>query len=278
MSWSRTESITPRGSPVMATWLTWFVPGLGHVYLGKPLFGLVGFALVQGVYLLGLRFSEGMGFEFLDADLRSPVSGALTPEIGNLSALAYHIFHFGFGPGFPRLWPEHIHLGVWLTAISGMLNACLMVHANHVARLPSSVEPRGPTPGGFVLAGWLVPGLGHWLIGRRLRAVIVFVVLMGLFVGGTLLAEGSNLDRERHFYYWSGQFLVGAPAMIWEAIHGHAQLRGDIRYADAGLVFACLAGLLNILCLLDVQAQSEGIAQRRATETPEIAVQKGVIA
>ena len=98
-----------------------------------------------------------------------------------------------------------------------------------------------------------MPGLGHVLQGRRVRGVLVFVALVGLLGLGTWLAHGSNLDRERHFYYWSGQFLAGAPVMILEALHGHTQVTGEIDYADAGLVFGCLAGLLNILCLLDVQ-------------------------
>jgi hypothetical protein len=83
---------------------------------------------------------------------------------------------------------------------------------------------------------------------------------------GTWLAQGSNLDRERHFYYWSGQFLAGAPVMIVEAVHGHALVTGEIEYADAGLVFACLAGLLNILCLLDVQA----FGVRRLIESADV--------
>jgi hypothetical protein len=74
---------------------------------------------------------------------------------------------------------------------------------------------------------------------------------------GTVLADGANLDRERHFYYWSGQFLAGAPAWILEVIHGHALVRADIRYVDAGLAFGAVGGLLNILAWLDVFAFAE---------------------
>jgi hypothetical protein len=129
-----------------------------------------------------------------------------------------------------------------------------------------------------VLAGWLVPGLGHVLQGRRVRGVIVFATLVGLLLLGTWLAQGSNLDRERHFYYWSGQFLAGGPVMLLEALHGHALVTGEIEYADAGLVFGCLAGLLNILCLLDVQAfgvrkllESSASAPAGRTETAGVA-------
>lgn len=260
MSWSATKPATPRGDPTTATILTWIFPGAGHLYLGAPLFGLLSFVVLGGLYLLGLRLSNGMVFEFLDADLRVPFAGALTPEVGNLSGLVWQMRQYGFGPPTPRPWPEHIHLGAWLTASSGMLNACLMVHANFFARVPEGRRTSQPSPGLHVLAAWLVPGLGHWLQGRRARGLAVFGVLVGMLVLGTWLAEGSNLDRERHFYYWSGQFLAGIPTMVLEAAHGHAPVTHDIEYADAGLVFACLAGMLNVLAMLDVQTFSEARA------------------
>jgi hypothetical protein len=254
MSWSSTKTNEPRGDPTVATWLGWIVPGAGHLYVGAPILAAVGFIAVMGLFFAGIRLSNGMVFEFLDADLRGPIAGALTPEVGNLAGLIYYIKAYGFGPGFMRSWPEHIHLASWLMASSGFLNVVLVVHASTLARLPKDVMPRSFAPASQMLAGWLVPGLGHWMQGRRRRALIVFVMLVGLFVLGTVLAEGSNLDRERHFYYWSGQFMAGAPVMLLEALHGHARLTHDIAYADVGLVFGCLAGLLNILCLLDVQA------------------------
>jgi len=219
-----------------------------------PVVAACAFLAVFGLLLLGIRLSDGMVFQFLDADLRGPIAGALTPEVGNVSGLVYYMKMHGFGAALPRPWPEHIHLGSWLMAASGMLNVVFAVHAAALARLPKNVVTKGFAPASHVLAGWFVPGLGHFMQGRRARGTIVFVMLVGLFLLGTWLAQGSNLDRERHFYYWSGQFLAGAPVMILEALHGHALVTGDIEYADAGLVFGCLAGLLNILCLLDVHA------------------------
>jgi TM2 domain-containing membrane protein YozV len=273
MSWSTTKTNEPRGDPALATWLGWIIPGAGHLYLGETILAAVAFLLVMGLFFAGIRLSDGMVFEFLDSDLRGPIAGALTPEVGNLGGLVYYMKTYGFGPGFPRSWPAHIHLASWLMATSGFLNVVFVVHASTLARLSKGVVPRSFAPASHVLAGWLVPGLGHLMQGRRTRALIVFVMLVGLLVLGTLLADGSNLDRERHFYYWSGQFMAGVPVMVLEALHGHARVTHDIRYADAGLVFGCLAGLLNILCLLDVQAFGarrvmEEAAQRPAEPAP----------
>jgi len=254
---SARKSDPAAGGADFAAILTWFLPGAGHVFLGRTLFGLLAFVVVEGLYYLGVHFSDGRLFEFLEPDLQGPFAGALAPEVGNLGALVWHMRSYGFGPGFPRSWPEHIHLGVWLTAASGILNACLMVSANLAGRRDGRVAARSPRATLQVVAGWLVPGLGHVLQKRVARGIAVFVLLVGLFVLGTVLAEGSNLDRERHFYYWGGQALLGAPAMLLEALHGHARVTHDIPYVDAGLVMVCLAGLLNVLALLDVFARAE---------------------
>lgn len=259
-----------RGDANVAAVLTWVVPGAGHVYLGAPLFGIAAFLVVTGLYLTGVRLSDGMAFEFLQVDLRSQIAPVLTPEVGNLSAVVWHMRTYGFGPPFPRPWPAHIDLGTFLTACSGLLNACLACKAHFDARVPKGMRSTKPSPGLLVLAGWIVPGLGHWLQGRKLRAALVFAVVAGFVVLGTLLADGANLDRERHFYYWSGQFLAGAPAWILEALHGHALVRADIRYVDAGLAFGAVGGLLNILAWLDVfgVAEREGLANLES-EAPQ---------
>lgn len=255
----------------MATVLTWLLPGAGHLYLGRVPIAVAAFVLVQGLYALGLFLSDGMTFEFLDPELRGPFATALTPEAGNLGGLIYQLRVYGFGPESPRVQPDTIMLGTWLTALSGMLNVLLMVHANCTARGTQATRATG-----LVAAAWLVPGGGHWLQGRRLRALIVFVLLGGLLAAGTLLAEGSNLSRERHFYYWSGQFLAGAPAAILEFVSGRPRITGEIPNADVGLLYGCLAGLLNVLAMLDVFGFAEGVpgaedepAQAPASVQPE---------
>ena len=247
----------PRANPDLAAIFTWLVPGAGHLYLGRIGFGLVAFAIVEGIYFLGLRLSDGRLFEYLDPELQGPFAGALAPEAGNLGALIWHMRTYAFGPGFPRPWPPYVHLGTWLTAISGFLNACLMIRAHADARAERRVGGGRLSPDVHVLVGWLVPGLGHVLQRRFARGIAVFTILVGLLVLGTMLAEGSNLDRERHFYYWAGQFLVGLPAMLLEIGHGHARVSGEMPYVDAGLVMVCLSGLLNVLALLDVHGYAE---------------------
>ena len=158
------------------------------------------------------------------------------------------------------MFPDTVYIGTLCTACSGILNLFLMVKAHSDAR--GLEEPGlGQLPvSGVCLLGWLVPGAGHYAQGRRTRALIVFVLLTGLLVLGTWLADASNLDRERHFYYWGGQLMGGLPAIGLEQLWGHPGVRGEIKYAEAGLVLASLAGLLNILAILDVYSWGEARA------------------
>jgi hypothetical protein len=210
-----------RADPNLAALLTWFVPGAGHLYMGRGLFALIAFALVEGLYWLGVQLSDGMTFEFLQEELRTRMAPALTPEVGNVGALVWQMKTYGFGPEpyYPTPFPATIKLGATLSALSGVLNAVLMVRAYADAKFTPDQRKRGPCPSIAVLAGFLVPGLGHWLQGRRARGITTFALLVGLFALATVLAEGSNLDRERHFYYWAGQFMLGLPAMLAELVH-----------------------------------------------------------
>jgi TM2 domain-containing membrane protein YozV len=242
-----------RADPNVATFLTWFVPGAGHLYAGRLGLGLAIFAIVEGLYFLGLNLSQGMSFQYLDLELRTRAATVLTPEFGNLGGMLWQMNQYGFGDLRP--WPEHVRIGSWLAAISGMANVVAMAHVHLLARTNKLALSTKPALG--IALTWICPGLGHFMQGRRLRGALVFVLLIGLFVVGTLLAEGSNLSRERHFYYWSGQFLLGLPALVAELAWGDMHVMHDISYVDAGLVFGCVAGLLNVLAMIDVYAFSE---------------------
>jgi hypothetical protein len=251
------------GEPNLALILTWLVPGAGHMYLGRPVTAVLGFVVIEGLYALGIMLSGGMFLEYLPLEMRSRFAGALTPEVGNLGALIYQVKTYGYGlvassgQPLPRAWPSTMDIGTTLTAASGILNILLMSRAHLDARRP--VRPPGLRTGPSLaaFATWLVPGGGQVLQGRVFRGAMFFVLLVGLLLLGTWLADGSNLDRERHFYYWAGQFMAGLPAIVLEFIHGHQPVAADIQYADAGVVIASVAGLLNILGMLDAYSYSE---------------------
>lgn len=257
-----TRTLERRGDPNVAVLLSWFLPGAGHLYLGLFVPGLLLFVGLEGLYALGWWLAQGRTFEYLDPELQSPFATLLTPEAGNLGAMLAHLKVSGFGAAEPLPFAPHAVLGYLLSALSGTLNLFACVHAHVAAR--GSRRDRAPHPLVPLVAAWAVPGLGHWLQGRRLRAVFVFAMLMGLFAAGTFLAEGSNLSRERHFYYWSGQFLLGLPALFAELLWGDVRVAAEIPRVDVGLLYASMAGMLNVLAWIDVF----GVAERRWLAEP----------
>ncbi|MCP5023210.1 MAG: hypothetical protein GY930_15750 [bacterium] len=258
-----------KGDPLVAVLLTWFLPGAGHLYLGRRKFALIAFLVVEGLYFAGLTLSQGMFLEYLPAEMRGRFAAALTPEVGNLGALLYHVDAYGFGLAFPREWPAHMDLGTLLTAVSGILNVMLMSRAHFDAR---HVTREAGKPIGPALAASLslvLPGLGQIIQGRRGRGILIASMLLTVFFVGTQMAGGTNLDRERHFYYWAGQFMLGAPAWLTEFAHGHTLALEMPLRVDAGIVLGCVAGMLNILVMLDAYGYSE--AKHLGVEPPRSA-------
>ncbi|MEZ5978957.1 MAG: DUF6677 family protein [Planctomycetota bacterium] len=251
--------------PLGPTLLTWFLPGSGHALLGSWRTAAIGFVVVEGLYLLGFLLSGGLAFEFLDFELRGRFALVLTPEAGNVGAVLAHLMlHPLGGPGSPPPPPGAlVHVGGMLTAASGVLNIVLMAHAHLLARLGGGGVRAADRTARDLALGWFVPGLGHLAQGRKLRSAISFGVVVGLFALGTALAGGTNLTRDGGFYYWSGQFLAGLPAAVAELAAGHPVITGFTEYHDAGVFFACLAGLLNALLLIDVYAWDESRALGR---------------
>jgi hypothetical protein len=53
-----------------------------------------------------------------------------------------------------------------------------------------TIELRDPALAAFL--AWLVPGLGHWYQGRRAKAALYFICIMGLFAYGVYLSSSAE--------------------------------------------------------------------------------------
>ena len=103
------------------------------------------------------------------------------------------------------------------------------------------------------VAAWLVPGLGHWLLGRRWRALILFSAIvtmffMGIAMQGQFFSTNSGSYLETLGYF--GEMCVGL-AMPVTRFFGYAG--GDPLFvsADFGTAYLVAAGMLNTLSVLD---------------------------
>ncbi|MFN0058010.1 MAG: DUF6677 family protein [Planctomycetota bacterium] len=115
--------------------------------------------------------------------------------------------------------------------------------------------------GALVLA-WLVPGLGHFVIGQRRRGLVLCVLVGGAYVAGLGLSSGEAISRELHPYSFYAQIGMGVTLPILRLDPAHAVVKHggnaitelDVvpRRLDTGLLFCNIAGLLNMLVILDL--------------------------
>lgn len=153
-----------------------------------------------------------------------------------------------------------------------------------MARVVPVEQPKSTLP---VLAGilaWIVPGAGHWYLGRRVRAVILFAVIQGLFWTGVALGGIFTVNPREEAWWSRAQLCTGLSGVAsWirqdrefkdiveklqsDAAKGlgrtedHAD-RIDAALAkrhealapptsDVALVLSGVAGMLNLMCIFD---------------------------
>ena len=105
-----------------------------------------------------------------------------------------------------------------------------------------------------ILAAWLVPGLGHWIIGRRGKAALYFATITACFVLGVIFAEGRNLSYERDgVYFLAYMFNAGETALGW-ALTRHLELTHKIPFLQLGFLYTAVACLLNLVAMMDFVA------------------------
>ncbi len=113
------------------------------------------------------------------------------------------------------------------------------------------------------VCAWLLPGLGHWLIGQRARGVIFFVVLTATFWSGVAVGGVRSTVAGRENGAWiAAQLFMGPQAIGAFLISRNIQLQGDpVEYhalspaSSIAVVYAGVAGLLNLLVIVDVLAR-----------------------
>ena len=103
------------------------------------------------------------------------------------------------------------------------------------------------------VAAWLVPGLGHLLLGKKWRALILFasigiMFVLGLAMQGQFFTTSSGSYLQTLGYY--GELCVGL-AMPGAKFFGYSG--GDLFFvsSDYGSAYLVAAGMLNVLAVLD---------------------------
>ncbi len=110
---------------------------------------------------------------------------------------------------------------------------------------------------------WLVPGAGHFALGERKRGVLIFVVLALTFVTGLYVGSIGVVDPVNARPWFAAQ-LMNSPAVLLVGdrvadAYRLARQRNDPKLAyivygragEVGQIYTSIAGLLNLLCVVN---------------------------
>jgi hypothetical protein len=115
-------------------------------------------------------------------------------------------------------------------------------------------------PAMVLIAGWLIPGAGHFLLKKWIRGGLLFVSIISMFMIGIALKgkiytpnTGDLLDI-LNFAGDLGNGLLYGIARICDLGASSVQ----IAIADYGTKFIVVAGLLNIIAAVDAHSLATG--------------------
>jgi hypothetical protein len=124
------------------------------------------------------------------------------------------------------------------------------------------------------LLGWIWPGLGHLRNGDGRRGRLVMLGVVGLFLTGVLIGGLDCVDRREDLPWFVAQAGAGPLAFVADALNAGLLKSGKLGTLlpmtapngamlqvsslksvglvnDVGILFTAMAGLLNVVALLD---------------------------
>ncbi len=93
----------------------------------------------------------------------------------------------------------------------------------HPAHSHSTSESPGAAGYLALVFAWIVPGLGHLLIGQRARGIIFLLTINGLFAGGLLIGGIRAINPPEQPIWTYTQLLAGAPMIIASKLQKQAE-------------------------------------------------------
>lgn len=114
-------------------------------------------------------------------------------------------------------------------------------------------------PAMVLIAGWLIPGLGHLILGKWIRALLLFLSIVGMFLVGIAMQgkvyqlTGDILDM----LGFAGQLGLGLLCGLSHWL-GWGAASSVNTLADYGTKFIVCAGLLNYIAAVDAHSLANG--------------------
>jgi hypothetical protein len=115
-------------------------------------------------------------------------------------------------------------------------------------------------PALILIAGWLIPGAGHLLLKKWIRASLIFVSIVTMFGIGLALkgkVYSPNTAELLDMLNFAGDLGAGL-LYLASRLFDLGQSAVQIAIADYGTKFIVVAGLLNIVAAVDAHSIAVG--------------------
>jgi len=131
-----------------------------------------------------------------------------------------------------------------------------------------------PAPAAALMA-WLVPGLGHWLLGERARGAVFFVVICVTFWAGVAVGGVRSTVTPKENGAWIAAQLCAGPQAVAamylgkrdQSTHGNLH-KAPWPASNISVVYAGIAGLLNLLVIIDTLSRCEAAQVQAVSRGP----------
>jgi hypothetical protein len=101
------------------------------------------------------------------------------------------------------------------------------------------------------LMGWFVPGAGHLMLKEKKHAIIIFITIALTFATGLYIGSIGIINPVGAKPWYVAQ-IMNSPAV---AVLGQLTRMGDYpvygRPNEIGQIYTSIAGLLNLLCIVN---------------------------
>lgn len=128
------------------------------------------------------------------------------------------------------------------------------------AALPQENSAGGIFPLLVLIAGWLIPGAGHLMLGKWVRGLLLAISILTLFAIGIALGGklySPNTGELLDILGFLGDLGTGLPCLLGRLI-GWGQAPVLVAIADYGTKFISIAGLLNVVAAVDAHSIAIG--------------------
>ena len=124
---------------------------------------------------------------------------------------------------------------------------------------------------------WILPGLGHFYLGQGARGLVFLVTVTATFWTGVAVGGvRSTVDPQQRRLWFVAQMCSGGNALGAFALHrsvaDSSESPGSNLSSEVGVHYTGVAGLLNLLVILDAIGRAENLSaptiRRELSESP----------